>query len=155
MKRFSVLIIMLCLVVFGCSKNNPNLIKFDNSKLSSQLKESTYHPKLPTQLPFEVKSAQADIQPNEGKVITIYIVGKDGEQMGISIVNRKVEYGDNLKREKVKFGNKKGSYTKNDAGSMTLEWVDSGIHYDLTYFSKQSKKDISKEDLIDTAKSFK
>ena len=155
MKKIMILLLVISILCLGCSNESKNLHNFDKSKLSSQLKEASFKPKLPTELPFEVKNAKAEMLKSQSNIINIFFVGKNGEQMSLQIVKGKVNYSDDLKREKVVIGKNKGSYVKNDAGAMMLEWKDNGIHYDLTYFSKQSGKEIDKSDLIQTAKSFK
>ncbi len=155
MKKIIVFLLMISVLCFGCSNENKNLHNFDKSKLTSQLKEASFQPKLPTQLPFKAKNTKAEMLKSQNNVIDIFFTGENGEQMGLQIVKGKVNYSDDLKREKVAIGKNKGSYVKNDAGAMMLEWEDNGIHYDLTYFSKQSGKETDKSDLIQTAKSFK
>ena len=154
LKRISSLIIIVFLLLIGCSKDNSNLYNFDKSKLSSQLKDASFQPKLPTKLPFKVKSTSINTIKTQKNIINIFIVGKNKEQMGLQIIKGKVILSDDLKREKVKIDSNKGTYVENNAGAMLLDWNDSSIHYNLTYYSKQSGKKISKETLIDSAKSF-
>ena len=156
LKRISSLIIIVFLLLIGCSKDNSNLYSFDKSKLSSQLKDASFQPKLPTKLPFKVKSTSVNILETQRNVMSIFIAGKNKEQMDLQIIKGKVSLSDDLKRAKVKINSHKGNYVKNNAGTMILDWDDSGIHYSLAYSSKLSSgKKISKEALIDTAKSFK
>ncbi|MFD3449460.1 hypothetical protein ACFDTO_33315 [Microbacteriaceae bacterium 4G12] len=153
-QKCSVLFLVVSLLFFGCSEQNGNMHTFDKAKLSAKLKGAAFQSKLPSKLPFKVKSAEAGQLTSRDRVINIFFVGEDGEQMGLQIIKGEVEYASDVQFEKVAIGNKKGGYTVNDAGAMILQWDDKGIHYDLTYFSKQSGKELSKTDLIETAKSF-
>ncbi|UOY92411.1 DUF4367 domain-containing protein [Ectobacillus sp. JY-23] len=155
MKKVLVAFLLASSLIVACSKGNNDLQNFDKTKLVSEVKKAEFQPKLPTQMPFQVKSTDVSSLGTQKNVMTIMFVGEGGEQMGLQIVKGNVEYADDLKRETIKIGSKEGYYVKNDAGAQMLNWKDNGISYDLTYFSKQSKKEISKEQLIGVAESFK
>ena len=65
---------------------------------------------------------------------------KDGE----------ISYQD-LKTEEVSIGNQTGQYAGKEGGVQRLIWTDGSITYEL----KGKVKDLSKEDLITVAESFK
>jgi hypothetical protein len=59
-----------------------------------------------------------------------------------------------LDLEDVEIGGITGKYAVNDADAMILKWTEDGVSYGLTFFGKQSEKEISKEELIETGVSF-
>jgi hypothetical protein len=158
MRKFFVILITLSLLLLGCnSTNSTALTEFDNSQLKEKIKDAKFQPKLPTKLPFEVSNAEFNPPPNSGDTL-IFDFTSEGEDnnnhLGLKIVKGKIISTDN-KGEKVEIGDNDGRYAENDADTQTLTWQEEEISYSLTYFGNQSDKEISKEELIKTAESFK
>jgi predicted CopG family antitoxin len=69
------------------------------------------------------------------------------------VVKDKVGHSD-MKFEKVEIGDLKGQYSVNDVKTKILRWKENDLEYSLIYYGHQSDKELSKEDLIETAKAF-
>jgi hypothetical protein len=156
LKKLFVFVVIFFLAACGNSGTSSNLEDFDNSNLKEELSAKAFQPKLPTKTPFEVTDAQVSNAPNQDTVLTIDFTnsGESSNYMGLMAVNGKNVESSKMEFEEVKIGDIKGKYAVNNAGTMILKWTENGISYDLTYFGKQSEKEITKEELIKTAESF-
>ncbi|WP_409250643.1 DUF4367 domain-containing protein [Bacillus sp. SCS-153A] len=159
MRNLLVFVGILFLAACGNIVDSSGLEDFDNSSLKQELKEKPFQPQLPTKTPFKVSDTQVIHLPNQDTVLMIdFMSYRDNERikntMGLMVVNGKNVESSNMEFEDVKIGDIKGKYAVNSADAMILKWTKDGISYDLTYFGKQSEKEITKADLIKTAESF-
>ncbi|KGP72912.1 DUF4367 domain-containing protein [Pontibacillus yanchengensis] len=155
MRRLLVYYLTLSLILIGCSNEETNLTSFNNSELKSKLEEQSFHPKVPTKLPFKVSDTSFDAGPPDQKSNT-YIIdfyGTENEHLGLT-VSRGVAVSTNLETTGVEIGDEKGKFAENKNGVKYLSWEDEGIRYQLQYFSKTSDTEVNKGELIETAKLF-
>ncbi|EDL66608.1 DUF4367 domain-containing protein [Bacillus sp. SG-1] len=159
MKKLFVLVVVFLLAACGGIGGSSNLETFDNSKLKEELKEGAFQPRLPTNTPFKVTDTQVIHPPNQDTRLMIdFMSYGDNEKikntMGLVAVNGKNVESSMLEFEEVEIGEITGQYAVNGAEAMILKWSEDGISYSLTYYGKQSEKEVKKEELIDTAESF-
>ncbi|MGG4166409.1 DUF4367 domain-containing protein [Rossellomorea vietnamensis] len=158
MKRLLFFLLVIPIFLFGCNNgengNNSSLNDFDNTELKEQLKDQDFQPKLPSKTPIAVENAQFD-PPVEGReVLTFDFFGEESHLGLMTVRGKKVSNSSDIEYEEVEIGELKGKYGVNDAGVMNLYWTDDKTYYRLTYYGKQSEKEITKEELIATAESF-
>ncbi|MBM7602428.1 DUF4367 domain-containing protein [Metabacillus litoralis] len=160
MKKIGFMLLPILLLVIGCS-GGTSLTEFDNTKLKEELNDQAFQPKLPTKLPFEVEEAAFTTPPQEqqpSNILSFDFFGSGdengkGNHLSLMAVNGgKVE--SNIEYEDVKIGDLNGSYEVNDEEEMILNWSENDIHYRLTFYVQQSDNELTKEELIETAKSF-
>ncbi|WP_226666268.1 DUF4367 domain-containing protein [Metabacillus litoralis] len=160
MKKIFIILLPILLLVMGCS-GGKNLIDFDHTKLKEEIKEQSFQPKLPSNLPFDVEEAIFTPPPKEqqpSSILTFDFFGPENESGNkdhlslMTVKGGKVE--SDLEYEDVKIGDLKGKYALNDGKEMILNWIEDDVYYVLTFYVQQSDTKISKEDLIKTAKSF-
>jgi hypothetical protein len=152
-KKLLILLAFVLLLLVGCNANSSKLYKFDNSTLKSQVKDLEFIPKLPSKLPFENVKATFSSPPDQGDLQTFdfFTSGKGNNNfLELLVINNKEGFSGS-KFEEVKIGEIKGKYFKK---TQTLRWKDKNLEYSLMYHGEQSDKKLSKEDLIETAKSF-
>ena len=157
MKKLIVVLLTIPLFLIGCSGGTQStLADFDHTQLKKQIEDQGFQPKLPAKMPFEGAKAEFSPPPNQQEVL-IFDFFSHGEEnnnhLGLMIVNGK-KGSSNMEFEDVSIGDLKGKYAVNNAEAQTLRWKDGEIEYSLTYYGKQSDKEVSKEELIETAKSF-
>lgn len=160
MKKILVMLLPILLLVLGCSAGT-SLTEFDNTKLKEEINDQAFQPELPTKLPFEIEEAVFTIPPQEqqpSNILSFDFFGSEdengkGNHLSLMAVNGgKVE--SNIEYEDVKIGDLKGNYAVNDEEEMILNWSENDIHYRLTFYVQQSENEVTKDDLIETAKSF-
>lgn len=159
MKKLFVLFSILFLAACGSSGASNNLEDFDNSRLKEELKEVAFQPQLPTNTPFKVTETQVNHPPNQDTVLMIDFMSYGDDDKIKNTMSLMAVNGENIddaimEFEEVEIGDITGLYAVNDAEAMILKWEEAGISYTLTFYGKQSEKEITKEDLIDTAASF-
>ncbi|MDL4842964.1 DUF4367 domain-containing protein [Aquibacillus rhizosphaerae] len=74
--------------------------------------------------------------------------------MLLRISNQSNVYSDEIKQKKINIAGVEGIYIPNNDGKVTVTWMDSGLNYEITYFPKVTRKEISKRQLIKMAESF-
>ena len=156
MRRLFFLLLAIPLMLLGCSSGSDvTLHSFDNSVLKEQTKEQSFQPELPTKVPFKVTDAQFSPPPKQDTVLTFdfYSQGESNNHLSLMVVKGKIASTER-EFEEVEIGDEKGGYAVNGAGAQILKWSKGDVDYALTYFAKQSDDQISKEQLIETAKSF-
>ncbi len=161
-RKMLFILIAIPFLLLGCSNlsKNSQLSEFDNSDLKTKLEDQAFQPKLPSKLPFEVEQAEFTPPPKDYMPVTIHFLSSrngNGDHLELLIFNHKdggnVQHS-GVKFEDVKIGDIKAKYAVNDSEAMMLNWTEDDIFYGLTYYGKQSDTEITKEDLIETAKSF-
>ncbi|MGP4081110.1 DUF4367 domain-containing protein [Pseudalkalibacillus sp. R45] len=160
MKKWLSMVSMLVLILAGCNSSG-SLYDYDNTKLKEELEERDFQPRVPTKLPFD--EGQADLNPSielgEGQDDTVIMIDftssgeADRNLLGLEIV-KDVEVDSDMEYETVDIGELKGQFADNEAGNMVLNWKEGNINYTLSYYKEQSDTEITKEHLIETAKSF-
>ncbi|MFD1020981.1 DUF4367 domain-containing protein [Thalassobacillus hwangdonensis] len=157
MKKLIFMVISISVIFTGCVGDDVALHKFDNENLLNQLENESFQPKLPTKLPFKASHAQFTRPPNQTNLISIDIFSDDekSDHLSMMVVKGDMESVSQSGFEQVEIGNIQGYYVKNQAGAMLLYWTDNSIDYQMTYFSPQSESEVTKEELIETAESFK
>ncbi len=154
------MVFVVLLVLAGCSTSG-NLYDYDDTKLKEGLEERAFQPRVPTKLPFD--DGQADLNPpielGEGQDDTVIMIDftSSGEGnrnlMGLEIV-KDIDVHSDMEYETVDIGELKGQFAETEAGNMVLNWKEDNMNYTLSYYKEQSDTEITKEDLIETAKSF-
>ncbi|WP_064092927.1 hypothetical protein [Rossellomorea aquimaris] len=157
MKKIIILLLTIPLLLLGCSSGTQStLVDFDHAQLKKQIEVQGFQPKLPAKMPFEGAKAEFSPPPNQQDVL-IFDFFSHGEEnknhLGFMIVNGKNSSSD-MEFEDVSIGDIKGKYAVNNGDAQILRWKDGDIEYSLTYYGKQSDKEVSKGELIETAKSF-
>ncbi|PGY12642.1 DUF4367 domain-containing protein [Bacillus sp. AFS031507] len=155
-KKFLFLLAFVPLLLMGCTASGSNLYEFDHSKLKEQVKDQEFQPELPSKLPLENMKASFSPIPDQADVQTFdfFTNGKGNKNhLELLVVNKKAS-SSNLKFEEVEIGDLNGQYAVNDEKAQILRWKENNLEYTLTYYGQQSDKELSKEDLIETAKSF-
>lgn len=160
MKKIVFMFLLLLLLLIGCS-GGTSLTEFDHTKLKEEINDQAFQPKLPTKLPFEIEEAVFTPPPKEqqpSNILSFDFFGsgdEDGKGNHLSLIavnGGKVE--SNKEYEDVKIGDLKGSYAVKDEEEMILNWSENDIHYRLTFYVQQSENEVTKEELIETAKAF-
>ncbi|WP_409253319.1 DUF4367 domain-containing protein [Bacillus sp. SCS-153A] len=156
MKKILFLLLLNVLLLAACGSVNSSLKNFDNTELKKEMEELAFQPKLPTKTPFEVTETDFRHPPSSDDIIMVDFMsfGDSNNHMSLMVVNGKNVESSNMDFEDVEVGDTTGKYAVNDADAMILKWTEDGISYDLTFFGKQSEKEVTKEELIETAESF-
>ncbi|WP_430789828.1 hypothetical protein VBD025_04865 [Virgibacillus flavescens] len=172
-KVIPILILSLLFLTVGCSpvnssendndklennKNNKHLVDAEWKKEIKEL-DLKFNPKLPTTMPIPIKKAEFSPLPHRPiDVIVVDFYEESGAHISVMITNggrgrSSIDY------EHVKIGNLDGKYFESDSDSemvkKELRWKENDLHYTLTFYQVRSSVDITKKDLITTAKSFK
>ncbi|GEN52622.1 hypothetical protein [Halobacillus faecis] len=150
-------IIALPMVLFGCNSQD-GLQGFDSKELNQKLGDVSFQPKLPTELPFEVKQADFSQPPEVQQSVNTLnfdFYGEGKEHLSLLTVNGgEVSSTSEEEYQDVEIGSVSGAYFAHDSGDQTLRWKEEDIHYVLKFMGDQSETDVSKEDLIKTAEAF-
>jgi hypothetical protein len=156
MKKRLFLLFVNVLLLAGCGGGNSSLNTFDNTELKKEMEELAFQPKLPTKTPFEVTGTDVRHPPSSDDIIIVDFIssGEKNNHMGLMVANGKNVESSNLDFEDVEIEDNTGKYAVNDADAMILKWTEDGVSYSLTFFGKQSEKEVTKEELIETAVSF-
>jgi hypothetical protein len=164
-KKILFLLVTIPLLLMGCSSSgtsgNTKLNDFDNTQLKAKLEDAAFQPQLPTKMPIEIKQADFTPPPKEHMPLSIHFYGSgngNGDHLELMVFNNQNGEGvhnSGVNFEEVKIGDIKGKYGVNDSEAMMLNWTEDDNYYALTYYGQQSDTEITKEDLIETAKSFK
>ncbi|SFG62226.1 protein of unknown function [Halobacillus alkaliphilus] len=129
------------------------LYEYDRSRLVSRTEDEAYQPKYPTVMPFEVDGVEVEAGPMEQKdtLLTFTFHAETGEMMELMTVkNGDISY-QGVETEEVSIGEQNGQYAGNKGDTQRLIWEDGSITYEL----KGNIEDLSKENLITVAESFK
>jgi|GEM_PF-6442550 len=129
------------------------LFEYDRSRLVSRTEDEAYQPKYPTVMPFEVDGVEIETGPMDQKdtLLTFTFHAETEEMMElITVKDGDISYVD-LETEEVSIGEQTGQYAGNKGDPQRLIWKDGSITYEL----KGNVEDLSKEDLITVAESFK
>lgn len=160
MKNLSVIIMIVLFILGGCANSNAiEGIHYDSEALQSQLEDKSYQPKLPTKFPFEVKNASFSPTPtaNEEKVFNFTFIGAE-VSVELMTFNRDSINLD-METEKVRIGSIDGQYAEsevNDKGAIVrrLVWKEDDGVYNLSSANTGKNDGVSKNELIQIAKSF-
>ncbi|MBH0230464.1 hypothetical protein [Halobacillus yeomjeoni] len=157
MKKLLFSLIALLFIIAGCSDNNINLVRFDQSDLKAQMSDYEFQPELPTKLPFEVEDVQFSPPPEEIQQVESFhfdFYGAD-EAFYLHTVKGK-EVSSTLEDEykEVEIGDHQGSILHQEEGNATLAWTENGVDYRLKYFSNETDESVIQQEMIETAASF-
>ncbi|GAA0610293.1 hypothetical protein GCM10009001_29500 [Virgibacillus siamensis] len=156
MKKILLLSITVGLLLVGCSKQTSesgNLASFDSTDIKSQIEKEDFNPELLTVIPFKVEDTGVAKDPFNKEHITIDFFG-EGNHLSLAVFKGDFQIQDN-EYEEIKIGDIKGKYKTNKANTKILHWKENGISYSLSYLAQQSKEEVTKEELIAVAESFK
>ncbi|ASF39052.1 DUF4367 domain-containing protein [Halobacillus halophilus] len=129
------------------------LFEYDRSRLVSRTENEAYQPKYPTVMPFEVDGVEIEAGPMDQKdILLTFTFHAETEEMVelMTVKDGDISYED-LETKEVSVGEQTGEYAGNKGGIQRLIWKDGSITYEL----KGNVKDLSEEDLITVAESFK
>lgn len=154
--------LLLCMPLFiiGCSNGSQGkdaLHTYGHQDLALKLEKEPFQSKLPTKMPFKVVDTgfePSPIEPERERVQSFDFYGDDKEHISLMVVNggsvsSKAEF------EQVESGDFTGEYAVNDSEEKLLKWKDGKKHYRITFYAFTTDTEVTKEDLINTAKSFK
>ncbi|MGM0844982.1 MAG: DUF4367 domain-containing protein [Bacillota bacterium] len=139
----------------GHNASNNEMFTYEPTEEISKINKEF---KIPTKFPFEVTDSFASTPPTQnqkGNRYTIDFVSGNGQQLTLKATSNEVIYSDDLDREEVTSGDFTGEYVVNEQNVQILTWDDDNIHYSLGYMSENQESSITKEDLIQVAKSAK
>ncbi|TYS17120.1 hypothetical protein FZC78_10935 [Rossellomorea vietnamensis] len=139
-------------------ENNASYNEMFTYEPTEEISEINEEFKIPTKFPFEVTGSFASTPPTQnqkGKRYTIDFVSSNGQQLTLKVTSNEVIYTDDLEREEVRSGDFTGEYVVNENNVQILTWDDDNNHYSLGYMSENQESSLTKEDLINVAKSAK
>ncbi|MEI5908041.1 DUF4367 domain-containing protein [Bacillus spongiae] len=152
MKKLLFLLVTMMVLLIGCS-NGSDLQEYEHSSLKDDLKGEPFQAKLPTKLPFEVELATFTPAPTEEQkesIQTFQFDGINGELLDMKAFKNEVDYGE-IDKEEVTIGGETGYYFENENDAKILIWINEGMNYELATMEKS----ITKNDLVEVAKSIK
>ncbi|MGA9288212.1 MAG: DUF4367 domain-containing protein [Anaerobacillus sp.] len=129
------------------------LFEYDRSRLVSRTGDEVYQPKYPTVMPFEVDGVEIEHGSMEQKdsLIKFIFHAETNKAMELTTVkDGEISYQE-LETEEVSIGKQKGQYAGNEGDTQRLIWT----HGSITYKLQGDVENLSKEDLITVAESFK
>lgn len=153
---FSFLFGLILIVLIEWSSLRGKMYDYNYSDVAKQIEiESlSFETKIPTKVPFEEMYVYESRSDGE-KQVTVRLFNKHKNALDIRIASNIIDYKDDLKQKDVRIGkNLEGVFISNDSGKRILSWKDEGINYEITYYSKLTPKEISKQQLIKMAESF-
>ncbi|UOR10993.1 DUF4367 domain-containing protein [Halobacillus amylolyticus] len=154
-------IIAAFFILSGCTNGNASgQISYDGENLRTQLEEKSYQPMLPTEFPFEVEDASFSPTPtmDEEKVFNFNFIGENNSVELMTFNGESINL--DMETEEVKVGAIDGDYAESEVNDKKtkvkrLVWKDEGVVYNLSTASTSKEAEISKEELIQIAESFK
>ncbi|MEW4306006.1 DUF4367 domain-containing protein [Rossellomorea marisflavi] len=152
MKKALILIMGLLFLTACGNSASSSLEEYDNSDLKNDIQNEPFQSELPTKLPFEVDSATFTPAPGEQSktMQTFQFEGVDGQFMDLKTNSGEVNFSGTDNDESVEIGDNEGTFGETKNGSLSLHWKDG----DLTYQLMAKGDKVTKEELIETAKSF-
>ncbi|GGF26879.1 hypothetical protein GCM10010954_27400 [Halobacillus andaensis] len=150
--------VTMLVFLVGCSDGSADdLEPFDHSALEEELNAESFQPKLPAQLPYEVEDYNYTPGPMSQKdtLLNFEFIGKGPTIIELMTTKGDINYGDDVATEQVEVGDTQGEYGESkDESSKRLVWKEDDISYELKYFMEGSEKNITKDELIQSAESF-
>lgn len=146
------IIISFCAIIFTNSRDN--MYDLDLSEAVKYMETLTFKAKIPTKAPFQnMKTVQTKIEDNK---MTIELINSDKNCLDIIIAKHNKPFSNDVKKENIIIHNNlEGIFIPDASGKRILLWKDRGIYYQITYYPKISPKEVSKNQLINMAESFK
>ena len=118
------------------------------------MESTSFKASFPTKVPFE-EMLLYDFGSNKQEV-EFTLINVDKEFLRIKITKDEIEYPEGIKKENIKIGSDlKGKFIPEHSGSRVILWEDEELSYEIAYFYKLTPSDVSKEQLIKMAESFK
>ncbi|MFD1020749.1 DUF4367 domain-containing protein [Thalassobacillus hwangdonensis] len=151
MRKYIGAMIMMSILVTGCSGRIPELEEFNPTSLKQEIQHVNFQMQLPHKLPFDVSSFEVYHSPLSLPMIEIVFIGEEENRLSLMIMDAEVASINTDKYEGIKIGNKTGSYIESDDGK-TLIWSSEGVSYELQLLD--GDHDYSKAHLIAVAESF-
>lgn len=148
----AIIIFAFCAIIFTNFRDN--MYDLDHSQAAEHMENLTVKAKIPTKAPFQnMKIVQTKIEDNK---MTIELINSDKNCLDIIIAKHNTPFSNDVKKENVNINNDlKGIFIPDASGKRILQWKDRGIYYQITYYPKISPKEVSKNQLINMAESFK
>ncbi|MBO8155090.1 MAG: hypothetical protein H0Z32_01405 [Bacillaceae bacterium] len=161
MKKGKVLSAALIIaVIFGMtiswSSLNVEMYDYHHSEAANQMESFPFKAKLPTKIPFEdMKLMNVNIEEDKQQaVITLFNAKKN--MIDIKISPHKSEYEQELTKRSVRIGKDiTGIFIPEYSGKRILTWKDGQLYYEISYYYKLTKWEVSKQQLVKMAASFK
>ena len=127
---------------------------YNYSEVAEKMESTPFDARSPTKVPFE-EMILYDFASNKQEVeYTLFNVDK--EFLTIKITKDEIEYPEGIKKENIKIGSDlKGKYIPEHSGSRVILWEDEELSYELAFLYKLTPSEVSKEQLIKMAESFK
>lgn len=118
-----------------------------------ELDHLPFETKLPTQVPFKNMSLLES--GSDGKTfVKVTLFNKDKNVLDFRISSNGFQYTDDTKKTRIG-KNIDGMFVPDEAGNRILSWQDEGIYYEIIYYPKLTPKELSKNQLVKMAESFK
>ncbi|MFE8699923.1 hypothetical protein ACFYKX_04720 [Cytobacillus sp. FJAT-54145] len=154
MKGTAVVLIFILMLV-GWSTFRGKMYDIDHSEVSQVLETFSHDIKSPTKVPFkDLQLWEYKKESDNQTVITLMNVNKS--TLDIRVSKDKIDFNKNIKKEHVTLnGDLEGVYFPDSSGKRILVWQDHSIYYEITYYPKLTLQEVSKQQLIRMAESFR
>ncbi|MCA0969288.1 hypothetical protein LCM20_01635 [Halobacillus litoralis] len=151
MKKWIVLILMFGIV--GCSQTDANATNIlDDPGVDQLVNTLGYEVQLPTKLPFEPDSTEADIDSGNQQ-LNIHLRNEDYGVIDVFIVKGPVTYKGAETEEGTTPAGRSVQYRGNEDGH-TLRFEQKGIHYQVSSLSFDGQTALKKEQLMEMIDNF-
>jgi Domain of unknown function (DUF4367) len=151
---FTFLLGAITVILVGWSVSRGKMYDYNYLEVAEKMKSTPFNASLPTKVPFE-EMLLYDFGSNKQDV-KFTLFNADKEFLEIKITKDKIEYPEGIKKENIKIGSDlKGKYIPEHSGSRVILWEDEELSYEIAFLYKLTPSEVSKEQLIKMAESFK
>ncbi|KGP73462.1 DUF4367 domain-containing protein [Pontibacillus yanchengensis] len=148
---FILLLGAIIVILVGWAVSRGKMYDFNYSEIVEKMESTPFNASFPTKVPFEEMFLYDFGSNNQEVEFTLFNVDK--EFLRIKITKDEIEYPEGIKKENIKIGSDlKGKYIP---GSRVILWEDEDLLYEIAFFYKLTPSEVSKEQLIKMAESFK
>ncbi|KAA0563483.1 DUF4367 domain-containing protein [Bacillus sp. CH30_1T] len=151
---FALLLGAIIVILVGWSVSRGKMYDYNYSEVAKKLETAPFNTNIPTKVPFEDMQLY-DFGSNNQKVeFTLFNVDK--EFLTVNILKDEIEYPKEIKKENIKIGRDvNGKYIPEHSGKRIILWQHGDLFYEIAFSYKLTPIEISKEQLIKMAESFK
>ncbi|WP_064093370.1 DUF4367 domain-containing protein [Rossellomorea aquimaris] len=151
---FTLLLGAITVLLVGWSVSRGKMYDYNYSEVAEKMESTPFNARFPTKVPFEEMRLYDFGSKNQEVEFTLFNVDK--EFLTIKITKDEIEYPEGIKKENIKIGSDlKGKYIPEHYGSRIIFWEDEELSYEITFRYKFTPIEVSKEQLIKMAESFK
>ncbi|NMH68339.1 DUF4367 domain-containing protein [Bacillus sp. RO3] len=159
MKRMIIMIFALLLgailvILVGWSVSREKMYEYHYSEVAIKMETAPFNAKFPTKVPFNDMQLYEFGSNNQKIEFTLFNVDK--EFLTIKILKDEIEYPKEIKKENIEIGRDvNGKYIPEHSGKRIISWQEEDLFYEIAFSYKLTPIEISKEQLIKMAESFK